>query len=180
MRSLTRGAGTRVFDWWPSLGWWPDRARDLLGGRAQVPAASATFALPARAESVHTARAFTTGTLRCWDLGHLADGVSLVVSELATNALRHGIAPATRWATDPIRLSLVRRGPLLTCAIADPGRAVPVMRDSGPLEPGGLGLHIVDSLSVRWGWSPIAPYGKAVWAVLDASAPGAGTAAACF
>jgi|SRR5690606_17578659 len=170
MRSLTRGAAAPSFDWWPPLGWWPDRARDLLGERLPVPSASATFALPARAESVSTARERATDTLRGWDLGHLADGVTLVVSELATNALRHGLAPATRWPADPIRLSLVRRGPLLTCAIADPGRAVPVMRDPGALEPGGLGLHIVDSLSVRWGWSPIAPYGKAVWAVLDATA----------
>lgn len=169
---VARGESRPAFQWWPPLGWWPDPARDLLGGRLHDPCASATFALPPCPESVHTARSFTTGTLRGWNMAEAADGMNLVVSELATNALRHGLAPVTPYPAEPIRLSLVRRGSLVTCAIADPGSTPPVLRRPGPLEPGGLGLHIVDSLSVRWGWSPLAPAGKAVWAVLDTD-PGA-------
>ncbi len=168
---LTRGQSKPAFDWWPPLGWWPDPARDLLGGRFHDPAASATFALPARPEAARTARSFAMSTLCGWALEDLAEGMGLVVSELATNALRHGLAlVAPPREAEPIRLSLIRRGPLVTCAIADPGTTPPVLRHPAPLEPGGLGLHIVDSLSVRWGWSPLAPRGKAVWAVLETCA----------
>lgn len=182
MRStdLTRGESRPASDWWPPLGWWPDPARDLLGGRLLDPCASVTFTLPPCPESVHTARVFTTGTLRGWDMAEAADGMNLIVSELATNALRHGLALAAPRPAEPIRLSLVRRGSLVTCAIADPGTAPPVLRHPAPLEPGGLGLHIVEALSVRWGWSPLTPRGKAVWAVLDTSleaGPGAEFAA---
>jgi anti-sigma regulatory factor (Ser/Thr protein kinase) len=164
---LTRGESKPAFDWWPPLGWWPEPARDLLGGRFCDPSATATFALPACPEAARTARAYATGTLCGWAMEDLAEGMGLVVSELATNALRHGLALAAPRTAEPIRLSLIRRGSLVTCAIADPGTAPPVLRHPAPLEPGGLGLHIVDTISVRWGWSPLAPRGKAVWAVLE-------------
>lgn len=162
-------------DWWPPLGWWPDDARDLLehrpaGGSAST-GSSATFVLPPLAESVHSARGFAAGALSGWRMTMLLDSMELVVSELATNALRHGLMlaePAARRENAVIRLSLIRRGALVTCAITDPGSAVPVMREPSPLEPGGLGLHIVESLSLRWGWCTLAPRGKIVWAVLTA------------
>ena len=65
-------------------------------------------------------------------------------------------------------MSLLRRGGRVACAFADPGAEAPVVRDSSPFEPGGLGLHIVESVSSSWGWCPLSPYGKAVWAVLEA------------
>ena len=46
-----------------------------------------------------------------------------------------------------------------------------MLRYPGPLDTGGLGLHIVESLSLRWGWAPLAPYGKIVWAVLRPAHP---------
>ncbi|MER5621496.1 ATP-binding protein [Streptosporangium sp. NPDC002544] len=128
--------------------------------------ASATFVLPPHAESVHSARSFATGTLTGWNLGELGENMELVVSELATNALRHGLRLAESRAREPIRLSLIRRGNLVTCTLNDPGAGFPALRDPSPLDIGGLGLHIVESLSLRWGWAPLAPYGKIVWAVL--------------
>ncbi|WP_327086228.1 ATP-binding protein [Nonomuraea sp. NBC_01738] len=153
-----------TFDWWPPVGWWPDAARDLL---VQGPCASATYVLPAAAPSVHSARSFTTGTLAGWGLAELTENMELVVSELATNALRHGLRLSEPHGQRPVHMSLVRRGPLVTCAFTDPGSSVPVLRYPGPLDAGGLGLHIVDSLSHRWGWSALAPHGKIVWAVLS-------------
>jgi anti-sigma regulatory factor (Ser/Thr protein kinase) len=152
-------------DWWPPIGWWPEPARDLLEPGSTT--TSATFALPPKAESVHSARSFAAGTLSGWNMGQLHDSMELVVSELATNALRHGLILSAARDREVIRLSLIRRGALVTCAITDPGAEAPVMRDPAPFEPGGLGLHIVESLSVRWGWCPLAPQGKAVWAVLS-------------
>ena len=154
-----------TFDWWPPIGWWPEAARDLL---VPGPSASATFVLPPSASSVHSARSFCTGTLTAWGLGEMAENMELVVSELATNALRHGLClDDPDSARRSVQFSLVRRGHLVTSAFTDPGSSVPVLRYPGPLDTGGLGLHIVESLSLRWGWSALAPRGKIVWAVLS-------------
>ncbi|GIH79683.1 hypothetical protein Plo01_61120 [Planobispora longispora] len=160
-----------ALDWWPPVGWWPDPARDLLSGSPASPppgcaAASATFVLPPSTESVHSARSFTLGTLTGWKLDDLRENMELVVSELATNAIRHGLRLAATHSREPVRLSLIRRGDMVVCALNDPGAGSPALRDPSPLDVGGLGLHIVESLSVRWGWAPLAPYGKIVWAVL--------------
>ncbi|WP_307845313.1 ATP-binding protein [Planomonospora sp. ID67723] len=170
-----RSAWTAL-DWWPPVGWWPDAARDLLSGLPAVPttalpAASATFVLPPHTESVHSARSFTLGTLAGWRLGDLSENMELVVSELATNAIKHGLRLADSRAREPVRLSLIRRGTLVVCALNDPGSGCPALRDPSPLDIGGLGLHIVESLSARWGWAPLAPHGKIVWAVLSPESP---------
>jgi anti-sigma regulatory factor (Ser/Thr protein kinase) len=158
-----------ALDWWPPVGWWPDAARDLVSASSAM--AGATFVLPPHAESVHSARSFATGTLTGWKLGELSDNMELVVSELATNAFRHGLRLAESRAREPIRLSLIRRNGLVACALNDPGAGFPALRDPDPLDIGGLGLHIVESLSLRWGWAPLAPYGKIVWAVLSPDVP---------
>ncbi|MBN6052785.1 ATP-binding protein [Nonomuraea sp. RK-328] len=106
------------------------------------------------------------GALSGWKLEELTENMELVVSELATNALRHGLHVSDPGARPPVHMSLVRRGPLVTSAFTDPASGVPVLRYPGPLDAGGLGLHIVESLSLRWGWSALAPQGKIVWAVL--------------
>jgi anti-sigma regulatory factor (Ser/Thr protein kinase) len=153
-----------TFDWWPPVGWWPEAAGDLL---VPGPSASATFVLPPTPASIHAARSFTAGALTGWGLAELIENMELVVSELATNALRHGLSLAESQRDCPVHMSLVRHGPLVTSAFTDPGASVPVLRYPGPLDTGGLGLHIVESLSLRWGWSALAPHGKIVWAVLS-------------
>ncbi|MCA2188376.1 ATP-binding protein [Nonomuraea cavernae] len=152
-----------TFDWWPPVGWWPEAARDLL---VPGPSASATFVLPPTPSSVHAARCFATAALAGWKLEELTDTMELVVSELATNALRHGLRESEPPGARPVHMSLVRRGTLVTSAFTDPASSVPVLRYPGPLDTGGLGLHIVESVSRRWGWSALAPQGKIVWAVL--------------
>lgn len=164
VQSTTAPGQWTTFDWWPPVGWWPEAARDLL---VTGPSASATYVLPPTASSVHSARSFTTGTLSGWGLGELVENMELVVSELATNALRHGLRLDEPRCQRPVHMSLVRRGSLVTSAFTDPGTSVPVLRYPGPLDTGGLGLHIVESLSLRWGWSALAPHGKIVWAVLS-------------
>ncbi|MBB5779405.1 ATP-binding protein [Nonomuraea jabiensis] len=164
MQSTTAPGQWTTFDWWPPVGWWPEAARDLL---VPGPSASATFVLPPSPASVHSARSFTAGALSGWGLAELIENMELVVSELATNALRHGLHLDEPHCQRPVHMSLVRRGPLVTGAFTDPGSSVPVLRYPGPLDTGGLGLHIVESLSLRWGWSALAPHGKIVWAVLS-------------
>ncbi|GAA1749820.1 hypothetical protein GCM10009734_67100 [Nonomuraea bangladeshensis] len=164
VQSTTAPSQWTTFDWWPPVGWWPEAARDLLGAG---PSASATFVLPPTPASVHSARSYTTGVLAGWGLSELAENMELVVSELATNALRHGLRLDEQRRPCPVHMSLVRQGSLVTSAFTDPGSSVPVLRYPGPLDTGGLGLHIVESLSLRWGWSALAPHGKIVWAVLS-------------
>jgi hypothetical protein len=64
--------------------------------------------------------------------------------------------------------------------VHDPGAIAVVVKDSSPYPPvkrqiaadseRGRGLHIVEALSVHWGWSP-EDGGKAVFAVLETPAP---------
>ncbi|MGK4584471.1 ATP-binding protein [Kitasatospora sp. HPMI-4] len=145
-----------------------------------------TCTLAPRFEAVRTAREFARSTLYGWGLGELFDDVSLVASELVTNALRHalgarrdeGSAPVpgrlstcTRPVADgalPIRISLVHRAPQVVCAVSDPSSAGPVAREPDFVAESGRGLHLVDSFSRSWGWHPLAGAGKVVWALFEA------------
>ena len=96
--------------------------------------------------------------------GYVAE---LVVSELVTNSLRHGLL-STQWmpGEHPIGLTILRRVPYLMCLVTDPGSEPPVRMDPCAGAEGGRGLQVVDSCSVRWGWQPIEGAGKVVWALL--------------
>jgi hypothetical protein len=113
------------------------------------------------------ARDFTAATLRSWGLADLCDDAMVVVSELVTNAIRHGVTPGFGIADErPIRLSLVRHGRLLVCIVADGSRCEPTMREPCDDAETGRGLHVIEALSRAWGWTPLPGTGKAVWAAL--------------
>ena len=100
-----------------------------------------------RLESVKTGRDFTQATLLGWDMAALTDAAELVVSELVTNALRHGIPSAREPAGGHhIRLRLLAQAPFVMCMVADPGIDIPVLRESGPTEESGRGLNVVECL----------------------------------
>jgi anti-sigma regulatory factor (Ser/Thr protein kinase) len=86
------------------------------------------------------------------------DDAVLVLSELVTNALRHG-----RGAVG-VAAAINQRG-LLYVEVSDAGDELPVKLDPDPMRVGGVGLQIVDRLSVDWGVTPF-PGGKTVWARL--------------
>jgi anti-sigma regulatory factor (Ser/Thr protein kinase) len=145
--------------------------------QADQPAAACELA--GKPESARTARDFTRLTLREWHMARLSDVAELVVSELVTNALRHGLL-STRWmpGEHPIRLRLLRQNPYLMCMVTDPDSAGPVRIDSDNGAEGGRGLQVVESCSVRWGWQlldaravgsrgPAGGVGKVVWALLQ-------------
>lgn len=77
----------------------------------------------------------------------LAD-LRLLVSEVVTNAVRHGgLGPDAT-----IRLRLVRKAGRLRVEVADPGRGfTPRPRDPDITRPGGWGLYLVEQLADRWG-----------------------------
>lgn len=127
---------------------------------------SATCLLGPRPESVKTGRDFARATLLDWDLPALADLAELVVSELVTNALRHGIPSARKLGGHCVRLRLLAQAPFVMCMVTDPGSDIPVLRDSEPLAESGRGLNVVESCCVRWGWHLLDDGGKVVWALL--------------
>jgi Histidine kinase-like ATPase domain len=133
------------------------------------------------ASSVHAARDFSLATLRRWGVAGRRDDIAAVVSELMTNALRHGRPdhgptepgqpetgqpesgrPAPRW---PVRLGLVQPGPWVLCAVSDLSAEPPVPKELDYLAESGRGLHIVGALCDLWGFTTPSGGGKVVWAL---------------
>lgn len=137
-----------------------------------------TFPLADAPDAPATARALTRTTLRDWGQEALVDDASVIVSELVTNALRYGLpadGPRTPFVphppaspAEPILLSLVHYGDSVLCAVFDPSRDVPVVREPDYLTESGRGLHVLEALSRNWGWTTPDRHGKAVWALLPA------------
>ena len=76
----------------------------------------------------------------------IAPDVQLLVSELITNSVKYGGEGA-------VTLKLETDGPRrLRVEVVDQGMGfVPVARNRPPTEAGGWGLHLVQTLSDRWG-----------------------------
>jgi anti-sigma regulatory factor (Ser/Thr protein kinase) len=90
----------------------------------------------------------------------LASRVAMVVSELATNAIRH--------AKTAFRLEVRNDSDGVRVIVSDSDPSPPrIMHGIGPKEPSGRGLVIVAALADRWGFHPEGR-GKSVWAELDA------------
>lgn len=142
-----------------------DIAGITAGQQAEQP--TATCALPPQPESARRAREFTRITLQDWGMTDRVDVAELVVSELVTNSLRHGLLSA-QWmpGEHPIGLTILRLDPYLMCLVTDPDLTCPRRIDSCAGAEGGRGLQVVEACSVRWGWEPIAGDGKVVWALL--------------
>ncbi|MCX5206728.1 ATP-binding protein [Streptomyces sp. NBC_00237] len=92
-------------------------------------------------------RRITTAKLRHWRLDDLVDVATLVVSELVTNAIRHG------KAQHPVELRVSYSADKLHVQVTDgsstPARLRPVSDD----DESGRGLYLVDGLADDWGVS---------------------------
>jgi len=112
--------------------------------------------------SVPAAREFARVALSDWGFDRRADEVLLCVSELATNALVHGVPPGRGF------LLLLRRdfGGMLRVELHDSGDGEPAIADrpgrGRDQEEGGRGLLLVDALADKWDVGPRDP-GKIVW-----------------
>ncbi|MFI2758890.1 ATP-binding protein [Streptomyces echinatus] len=82
----------------------------------------------------------------------------LLVSELITNAIRHGSGP-------PL-IRLTWNGRWLRIAVSDSSDRWPRKRATPNTEPGGFGMQLLERLARRWGVTPCHP-GKTVWAELS-------------
>ena len=100
---------------------------------------------PAYAVSVPTARGFVTELLDGWP-GEVQETAALLVSELATNAVRHG-------SGQDFDVS-VRFGPgegALWVGVTDSGPGSPSARKPPVTDEHGRGLQLVGLLATRWG-----------------------------
>ncbi|MBE1535453.1 ATP-binding protein [Actinomadura algeriensis] len=123
--------------------------------------------LPAEITAPRTARDFTAATLGEWGLDDDAGDVLVTVSELVTNALRHGLEGLPQpLPRRPIQLVLIGHRRRLVVAVTDPsGRAPePAAVAADRFVEGGRGLLVVGAVSDAWGWAPLATGGKSVWA----------------
>ncbi|MCK2217434.1 ATP-binding protein [Actinomadura sp. ATCC 31491] len=107
---------------------------------------------------VATARRFVDQTLTSWGVSEVAFDAQLVVSELVTNAIRHGGGAA--------QLRLLCHGPELACVVTDHSRTAPVAAAPDVFSEYGRGLRLVDALCSGWGWLSAGAARKLVWAVL--------------
>ncbi len=121
---------------------------------------------PRARDSVPAARAFALEALLEWDadIADRYDDVRLCVSELATNAVLHGVPPGREFC-----LTLVVDGPLLRIEVRDSGGGAPRVLREGGEECGGRGLRLVAALADDFGVTVHTP-GKTVWMVFKAVA----------
>ncbi|MEV6878554.1 ATP-binding protein [Amycolatopsis sp. NPDC051128] len=120
---------------------------------------SAECALTDLAGGLALVRRFTRLTLTAWASGVEVEDALLIVTELATNALRHG------GGHPVLRLSVGNAHVRIEVLDDDP--VPPVRRPVGA--DGGWGLALVERLSLAWGVGREGR-GKVVWCALPAGA----------
>jgi anti-sigma regulatory factor (Ser/Thr protein kinase) len=81
------------------------------------------------------------------------------VSELVTNAIRHGQTPTG----GDITLTLCVTGRCVHGEVCDHGDGIPRQVCAGDDGEGGRGLFLVAAYTTDWGVSPLSSGGKRVW-----------------
>lgn len=116
---------------------------------------TAQLTLPMDGHAAARARAFLRQGL-CPAHGiALIDDAQLLISELVTNAVRHGAPPLTLQLTCDESTGMTAR-------VSDNDPALPTCTAASDQAESGRGMALVDLISDAWGVEP-APPGKAVW-----------------
>ncbi|MEU8482264.1 ATP-binding protein [Streptomyces sp. NPDC048641] len=143
------------------------------GGPTAVSSAPATPPLTSRAfemamepSDIHVAeaRGTTAVLLRLWALPNsVTEDARLVVSELVTNAIRHG--------SGAVKLRVRYSNRQLRVEVTDGSDTAPERRRAGANDVSGRGLFLVSALAQRWG---VIDGGRTTYAVIPAQAEGEG------
>ena len=137
-----------------------DQLLDLLAEVGQASPDAVVLDLPEDPASAGRARRAVREALASWQQQGAVDDALIVVSEMVTNAVRHG-AP-------PVLLQVVCEDDRVLLAVGDGSERLPVARDAGEDAEGGRGMALVDLLAVDHGVQP-GPPGKTVWATVRRS-----------
>ena len=126
-----------------------------------------SFRLPRHPASVGLARRRVRDHLAAW--GHNADDPALadavlLVSELATNVVRHGPLLEREFE---VAVTALADGSCLI-EVSDEGTTEPRLRSVGEWEEHGRGLHLVENIATAWGVWSRGRHGKTVWALVTA------------
>ncbi|GGL50610.1 hypothetical protein GCM10014719_59920 [Planomonospora parontospora subsp. antibiotica] len=122
--------------------------------------------------SVREARRFVTAFLNGWPIVEAAE---LIVSELATNAVRH--SASGRFGGRFLVTIHVGRDRLWLAVLDEGGPRTPEVLD-GQEDEGGRGLLLVSTLADSWGVDGD-EQGRTVWALLSTEPAAAVQAASC-
>lgn len=118
--------------------------------------------LPVRLDSARSARQALDHDLRARGIdGAARDDMLLIVSELVTNAIRHG-RPLATDGTVHVDWTVTDRG--VGIEVTDGGDGLPRAATQSDQGEGGRGLAIVDALATRWGVAHAATSTTTVWA----------------
>lgn len=112
----------------------------------------------AEVSSVPLAREFVRRLLADWGAGHLFDAASLIVTELATNAVLHAASPYTVLVT--------HADEVLRIEVADGDEGTPEPQPFSADAETGRGIVLVSAVSSSWGIDSH-PHGKVTWAELS-------------
>jgi anti-sigma regulatory factor (Ser/Thr protein kinase) len=138
----------------------PETTRDDDVAKREVGVGGATvrdvnrLELPGSIEAAATARGFVAGVLERDPSGVVIDTAVLLVSELVTNAIRHG--------SPPCALVISMRDDGVQLAVQDADSTIPSLQQPDALAENGRGLVLVDALSDDWGIRPVTG-GKETW-----------------
>ena len=110
-------------------------------------------------QSARAARRFVRNALAGAGSEDLEETVTLLVSELVTNAVVHGggeVEVLVRLVPGSVRVEVM-----------DASATAPVPREAADEDTSGRGLALVESLARRWGIDPVPGGGKTVWFEVD-------------
>lgn len=110
--------------------------------------------LPALPTASRDARRWVSDRLAELRLDDLADAVTLLTSEVVTNALLH--------AGTPMVLRLRPSGTGVEVEVQDGSALPPARRHYSATATTGRGVEVLDALADSWGWRP-QETGKTVW-----------------
>lgn len=140
------------------------RHSGVVGAPPDISGAERARRFPGSRQALRSARRFVTETLSGWGRGELIDDATLVVAELATNAVMH--------AQSDFTVALTRTPEAVRVSVSDVSDVLPRSPERTVDTIGGHGMHVVRALATATGHDLVAG-GKVIWAELGhaASAP---------
>ena len=134
-----------------------DYLMELLDGIGRAADRSESARFEADVSTVPLAREFVRRWLHECGADHVFDEASLIVTELATNAVLH--------AASPYEVRLSRSDGVVRIEVADADAGRPEPQPFSAVAEDGRGIVIVSALSASWGIDA-QPRGKVTWAEL--------------